>query len=140
MNLLQIVYLSSMTGDDETVLKDILEECGRNNAANGITGMLLYFDKQFMQVLEGPDTAVLATYQKVHLDSRHTRITELIQGPIDHRQFEGWSMGFRKLESQDAVDFPAHAAYFQFGFDANRIKGKPGAALGMLRHFSHLQR
>jgi hypothetical protein len=136
MKLLQIVYLSSLVSDDESVLKDILAECKRNNPAKGLTGMLLYTSKQFIQVLEGPENAVTDTYYRVHLDPRHSDLIELLQEPIEHRQFESWSMGFRKLNDKDASEFPEMAPYFRYGFDVDRIKARPGLALELLRNFA----
>jgi len=136
VKLLQIVYISSLAIDDESVLKDILAECTRNNPRRGLSGMLLYSAKQFIQVLEGPENAVLETYQKVHLDTRHTQLVELMHEPIEQRQFGDWSMGFRKLKEQDAKDFPDLAPFFRYGFDAELIRGSPGAALALLRHFA----
>jgi hypothetical protein len=136
---LQVVYTSSLTQDSESTLADILAASARNNAAADVTGMLLYADQQFLQVLEGPAPAVLRTYHRVHLDPRHTHMIELFHDSIGQREFGNWSMGFRKLKAQDAKDFPELAPYFRFGFNIDQIQGKPGAALELLRHFAHLQ-
>ncbi|HSM42684.1 MAG TPA: BLUF domain-containing protein, partial [Afifellaceae bacterium] len=59
-----LVYVSAahhLMGDDE--LTEILETSRARNAAAGITGMLLYKDGSFMQLLEGAKTNVLGTYE-----------------------------------------------------------------------------
>ncbi len=54
-----LVYVSSATrpfsGED---LRALLETCRKDNAELGVTGMLLYKDGNFMQVLEGDEDAV----------------------------------------------------------------------------------
>ena len=55
MALRSIIYVSSATElfTSET-LRDLLAVSRRNNAARGISGILLYWDGNFLQYLEGP--------------------------------------------------------------------------------------
>ncbi len=61
-----LVYVSSATrpfsGED---LRALLATCRKNNAELGVTGMLLYKDGNFMQVLEGDEEAVRGLYEKI---------------------------------------------------------------------------
>jgi hypothetical protein len=54
MSLHQIIYTSHslvpMTGDE---LLELLDQSRRDNAAVGITGLLLHADGSFMQTIEG---------------------------------------------------------------------------------------
>lgn len=95
----QIVYVSTACwamGNDD--LNDILDISRRNNRVNGVTGLLLYIDQGFLQVLEGPEAAVKETYYGhiVH-DRRHKALRALSEGKADRRLFAGWSMGFDRL-------------------------------------------
>ena len=59
--LLQLVYLSTATRPMTPAdLESLLAVSRARNAADSLTGMLLYADRQFMQALEGPAPAVLA--------------------------------------------------------------------------------
>ena len=50
-----LVYLSQATHDFEAEeLADLLAVSRRNNASTGITGLLMYESRLFMQALEGP--------------------------------------------------------------------------------------
>jgi hypothetical protein len=82
-------------------ISDLLEASRRNNATRGITGMLLYVDRSFFQVLEGDEAAVDSTFQVIAADSRHTRITQIIREPIPYRSFGEWTMGFSSVSLQD---------------------------------------
>ena len=61
--LFQLAYVSlSRLKLDETTLSDILEASQRNNARDEITGILMYHDDMFFQVLEGDRSAVENCY------------------------------------------------------------------------------
>jgi hypothetical protein len=67
-----IVYISAATYlMDENELKEILEVSRKNNQSSGITGLLLYHEGNFIQVLEGEKTAINALYDKITIDNRH---------------------------------------------------------------------
>ena len=67
-----LVYLSQATHDFEAEeLADLLAVSRRNNASTGITGLLMYESRLFMQALEGPRAAVEALFQKISRDPRH---------------------------------------------------------------------
>ena len=135
MQLTQLIYVSERLERKASLLGDILESSVRRNRQNGITGMLLYAEGHFMQVLEGGEAAVLETYQRIWDDTRHHYVTLVHADAVAQRCFERWSMGFRQLEAGDAAAFPQFAPYFEFGFDAQALVAQPGVALDMLKLF-----
>ena len=56
--------------------------------------MLLYHNKSFLQVLEGPEEQVGALFTKIEKDPRHKKILMLLRGEIQEKEFKNWSMGF----------------------------------------------
>ena len=72
----------------------LLEHARRNNEKAGVTGMLLYKDGNFMQVLEGEERVVQALSAKIGRDPRHEKMVTLLEGPLAEREFSDWSMGF----------------------------------------------
>ncbi len=135
MKLTQVIYVSELIDRDSAVLASILESAVRHNQQNNITGMLLYAEGHFIQVLEGDEPAVLETYQRIWDDPRHHYITLLHADPVPKRCFGGWSMGFKHLGPQEAAAFPQYAPYFAFGVDARALVAAPGVALEMLKLF-----
>lgn len=91
----------SLTSSD---VKEILKKAKENNRTKNITGVLLYLDKNFIQVLEGEKEDVIKLYQKISLDSRHKNVIKVIEGNIPHRQFDKWDMGFVEIDSEDLRD------------------------------------
>lgn len=91
----QIIYTSeAKTKFSPTELQNLLLTSRRNNDRDDITGMLLYEDGTFLQVLEGDDEVVEATYQRIAGDKRHHKIMLIARFEIDHRSFHDWEMGF----------------------------------------------
>lgn len=136
MKLVQLIYVSDLVDHNESVLAAILESAVRHNQQNGITGMLLYAEGSFIQVLEGDEPAVLETFARVSLDLRHRNVTQLMLEPVAERQFANWSMGYKRLRTQDVQNFPQYAPYFRYGFGAKAFEAAPGDALDMLKLFS----
>ncbi len=121
----QLLYVSNCARNiaaDE--LRAILEISRHNNQASGITGLLLYIDGGFLQVLEGEDRAVQETYARIRADQRHWEARLLLdrEGP---RAFGDWSMGFTHLTGDD----PKTAG--MFGATREAIAGKLSATAGM---------
>jgi hypothetical protein len=75
-------------------LNSILEKARVSNSANNITGLLLYNDGNFLQVLEGEKGLIHSCYNKISKDPRHRGIITLLDEPISYRSFEEWSMAF----------------------------------------------
>jgi Sensors of blue-light using FAD len=96
--MVSITYLSSATSlFGETQLLDLVDQCQRNNTKLGITGILVYSDGNFMQVIEGPDLATETLYERIKLDARHRGVTTVHKQRIEVREFEGWSMAYNIL-------------------------------------------
>ena len=140
MGLIQLIYVSNAQHEVAAgELERILEASARNNAAHSITGMLLYANGSFLQILEGEAAAVDETFERVSQDPRHTNIFLLEREAIGERSFARWSMGFKRLDAADIAAHPAYAAFFEHGFNAADFGGRPGLAVEMLNDFARSQ-
>ena len=95
--LFRLVYASRSLVPEDRVpveLPRILDAARRCNAAQGITGALLFSADGFVQALEGPMSAVERTFERIQCDPRHAEVVVLEAGPVAARQFDGWSMAF----------------------------------------------
>ena len=117
MDLIHIIYCSLSTKLDFSAaeLEQLLEVCRRNNGKAGVTGMLLYQDPWFFQILEGAPAALEVLYDKIGLDKRHKRIMKIIQEPIEARDFGEWTMGRADLSLQDLKRIPGLNDFFSRG-------------------------
>lgn len=83
---------------DPLQLGEILASARRNNPALGVSGILLYHQGSFMQLLEGEEPTLRALYERIALDPRHHRLATLRERPIATRSFGSWSMGFVAID------------------------------------------
>lgn len=92
--MIRMLYISTARerATPET-LADILRISRRNNAAVGVTGLLVVGGRRYLQVLEGPEAAVRTTYERIARDPRHFAIVQLGCETIVERQFGQWAMG-----------------------------------------------
>ena len=103
--LYTIIYTSTGIGISEEDLKDILKASNNSNRYAGITGILLYGQDEFIQVLEGPKDAVMRTYTRICQDKRHSEISPLVETPIDKRVFGQWAMAYAALSENSMKSF-----------------------------------
>lgn len=82
-------------------LNTLLTVSRRNNRRDNITGLLLYVEGNFFQVLEGKQPAVEALYERILRDTRHSRVVHLVKGEHPRRQFPEWAMAFRRASGSD---------------------------------------
>jgi hypothetical protein len=92
--LVRLMYASrAVAAVDAEELHSLLRQCRANNPKHGITGVLCFADRIFLQVLEGSRSAVNRLYQRIVNDSRHQDVELLSYQEIDERRFAGWAMG-----------------------------------------------
>jgi hypothetical protein len=93
--MFQLAYISSSKDPvDQILLDQILSVSRRNNERVGVSGLLVSGGRRFLQVLEGPEQAVLATYTRIQRDDRHRAFVILSATPVQERAFGDWSMAY----------------------------------------------
>ncbi len=94
-SLRRLIYVSSAVGDfGQAKLDQILSRSRSNNDARGLTGLLLFHDGCFFQVLEGEAAVVDQTFATISGDARHSGVILLESRSITERGFPQWSMGY----------------------------------------------
>ncbi len=86
-------------GEDELI--QLLKESREYNKEHHSTGMLLYLNGKFIQVLEGEKDEVLNLYAQICVDPRHQRVIMIMEGTSPERIFKKWSMGFKHISHSD---------------------------------------
>ncbi|MCZ4319205.1 BLUF domain-containing protein [Aequorivita viscosa] len=99
-------------------LQDFFESVVKRNNALDISGLLLYHEGTFVQVLEGDQITVDSLFSAVKSDTRHNQLTVMMEREIKHRIFKNYrtssiSSGndpeLRKLKSR--VQLPKVSKY-----------------------------
>lgn len=94
----QIVYVSATRWPLQAAdLAQILEASRRNNARDGITGLMVYHDSQVLQVLEGEGEGLAQVFDRIRADPRHGGLITLWRGTVERRVFADWRMGLVRV-------------------------------------------
>jgi hypothetical protein len=111
-SLFQIVYTSTAADSfSRASLMELLKSSVQRNTRAGITGLLLYQDGTFMQVLEGEESAVIALFARISRDPRHHHVIPLIHEPIEQRNFSDSAMAFRDLDAPELRNLPGYSEF-----------------------------
>ena len=103
-DLKHFMYASNSVRDfSEADLWEMLCLFRHNNEEHDLTGMLLYGNGKFVQLVEGPDASVDSLIEQIRKDGRHADIQTLSEGPILERLFPDWSMGYKRLTTPVAA-------------------------------------
>jgi len=117
MDLVHCIYCSVSTKGafSPADLESLLAECREKNSRADLTGMLLYSDGTFFQVLEGDRQVVEGLLERLTKDKRHQRVTRIVLEPIEERAFTQWTMGYAKLSRQQLAEIPGLSDFFTQG-------------------------
>ncbi|WP_345988653.1 diguanylate phosphodiesterase [Sulfurimonas sp. HSL1-2] len=117
--LIELIYCSAAAHPfSRAELAQLLAASRSNNEKIGVSGMLLYAEGSFFQVLEGEAPTVEALFETIRRDPRHNAVTLIIREPIARRAFEAWTMGYADITPDEvdkllgASDFFAREASF----------------------------
>ncbi|MRT94477.1 BLUF domain-containing protein [Ancylomarina sp. 16SWW S1-10-2] len=135
-NLIHIVYISISHRDlSEKELSDFLLDIRAKNKKLDITGLLLYNEGSFIQVIEGEKEAIQTLFKLVKNDKRHTNIIELLTEPIAERSFPDWSMGFKVINSKDLEKIPGFSGLMNEELDSKALPGIAKQVVKLLNSF-----
>jgi hypothetical protein len=116
----QVVYSSAaVVPFSENELTELLARARKNNERLSVSGMLLYHDGSFLQVLEGEASILAALFAAISSDKRHHRVVALLNREVDERHFGEWRMGFAAMTKLPA-NLPGYSDYL-------RLRGDPVA-------------
>ncbi|MBU3624626.1 BLUF domain-containing protein [Polynucleobacter sp. JS-Safj-400b-B2] len=107
-DLVELSYLSEAVSDMSFLgLMRLLESARAFNLKNGITGILLYDNQQFGQIIEGERSSVMKAWKRIQEDKRHHRVELLEIREITERNFPDWLLRFYGGETltRDYPDF-----------------------------------
>lgn len=115
-NLIHLIYVSTAVQEFSAEdLLQLLDQARTKNARLGLTGMLLYTENNFFQVLEGDPVVVDELFQTISHDERHMKMVTIIREPIAKRSFGEWTMGFAAVTSADLQDITGLNDFFGEG-------------------------
>ena len=87
---------------------DILQQSVANNRRDDVTGALIHDDRWFAQELEGPETKVSATFERILRDARHSDVRLIKMQPVEARRFAACAMACVPRSDENADLFRHH--------------------------------
>ena len=106
-------------------LIELLEQSRKKNLRLNITGLLVYHNGEFMQILEGEKETVLELYDTITNDERHTSVKMFWEDSLPERGFSKWTMGFVNTENIELSTLKGYSQFLKEGFssaDINRCQ------------------
>lgn len=128
METYRIIYASTGTRPFGPAEFDrLLTQARIYNFSEGIGGLLLRADLQFLEVLEGPEPAVAELYARIATDPRHHTVRTLEAAAVRGPLFRPASLGFAEVEPAALgrlsayLDPPHRRALLPEGYDEQEI-------------------
>ena len=134
--MIHLICISSATSwPSETDLVELLQQLRARNQKQNITGMLIYDNAIYVQVLEGDADIVHEVYQLICKDPRNNGVVKLLEDHIEERDFPDWSMGFKRLEYNPAEALPGFVDVFNGGIEQQAAIGYEFSCVELLMRF-----
>ncbi|MDN3596735.1 BLUF domain-containing protein [Zunongwangia endophytica] len=73
------------------------------NLDHNLTGMLLYSDGNFFQVIEGETETVKGIFSNIYNDTRHRNLIKIFDKQIDKNSFEFYETNFISKRSKNLI-------------------------------------
>ncbi|WP_416448399.1 BLUF domain-containing protein [Leeuwenhoekiella sp. A2] len=100
-----ICYVSTASQElQNSDLKDVMNKTLHYNLKEGLKGILLYSEGNFLQVLEGDKKILLPLYTKIECDTRHKDIIQIVGKEIAHGAYDSYET--RTLSDDKYYDTP----------------------------------
>ncbi len=105
-SLHEIAYVSTLAPKTPiTVVGEIARQARVYNAAQNITGLMVFDGNRFCQQLEGEQRKVMKLVEKISEDPRHANVQVFYHGPLTERRFKNFSLAFAEVETSDLSVF-----------------------------------
>lgn len=125
--LVSMTYVSRANPDmSDKELSEILQQAQKNNAANAITGMLVFNNNYFLQTIEGSRAQINHLLCDLIADKRHHDLQLLETRELKYREWSKWSMNFASSTIDNAALYLKYSTTVDFNpylLSAESIRG-----------------
>jgi viroplasmin and RNaseH domain-containing protein len=135
-DLIHIVYVSfsKKSLSEEEILK-LLTEVRAKNKAQDVTGLLLYNNEAFIQVIEGQKNTINKLFEIIKKDTRHENVVKLLEEPVESRAFPDWSMGFQKITQKETSEIRGFSDFMLTDNPEEKIQNTTTDVIYLLNKF-----
>lgn len=104
-------------------VKKMLYTAKMKNAEHNVTGCLLYYKNEFLQLIEGEEETIKRLYANILFDRRHYDIRTILEQPSETTLWSDWAMAFYDM-SNNRKGKVNHNRLLMDGY-LNRINSTP---------------
>ena len=123
----RLIYSSAAAPDlDMDDLQQMLAESRVRNRAHDITGVLVYVDGVFLQILEGEKDKVLELMDTIERDPRHSGVKVFDEHDGVERAFASWNMAYLSPSAEEVSEWAELAAGTTIGSVVASLESDPG--------------
>lgn len=113
MNRHVIAYVSSANSNlSKEDVADLFKQVNNFNNSHDITGVLLYAETNFFQLIEGDEKEIKSLFSQIEKDPRHSNIIVFVNKPLDGVAFDGYISRFvtdaSKLDASNLETYLRH--------------------------------
>ncbi|MFC5797231.1 BLUF domain-containing protein [Sphingopyxis terrae] len=80
--------------DADAIIAELVASSRRHNQRAQITGALMYSERHFVQIIEGPPIAIGSLLARLDIDPRHRDLCILYDADNHPRRFADWSLAY----------------------------------------------
>ena len=139
---MELAYVSYMSHQSRVMSEEdvdrLLFQIREKNKRLAITGLLLLIQGKFVQYIEGPKSEIKNVYESIKNDPRHNELLLLDSGEIKERQFQDWSMAYKKINDSMVKDLTGYKdlELDKLFLDPNKTNNHP--VLKVLYNFTNM--
>jgi hypothetical protein len=113
--LVSMTYASRANPDvAASDFKEILDQARLNNKSNGITGVLTFNKRYFLQTIEGPRAQISRLLYSLLSDPRHYDLQVIESREIKAREWANWSMHYAAPTEVSSATFLKYSTTVEF--------------------------
>lgn len=120
----RLIYTSTAVSlMNERALGVLLADARLRNKADNLTGLLIYHEGCFFQILEGREDMVEACFDRIGKDNRHNGCILLADDRVSSRMFADWWMAHRQFADMTTLQ---QKQFVELSALAKSMSGQPG--------------
>ncbi len=134
--MVELIYQSLSTRELST--QELISLTNAYRSANEryeITGVLIYHNRTFVQLLEGEEQAINNLFDNIKKDPLNTNVKLSWKSEIEERGFSEWSMAFIDLSST-CSNIKGYSNYLTEGILTGDIQGVMSTSKSLLKSMS----
>ena len=97
-----ICYVSTASKElSQADIASLFKTVRQKNDTMGVTGILMFSEGNFFQIMEGEHETIIHLFNRIKLDSRHYNIIKILEKPIDNPYFDHYYSGFTTISNHE---------------------------------------